>query len=166
MIKIQLSTIINMKFAKLKAFLSGKKIETPIAEKGDGTVMLTAEQATATETLASELETAQENLTAANQKTTTMQSTIDTHVAAGKTIRTELGIAETATTEEVVTAIQGLKTEIETLGKQPGSLGKTVKKKEDEVETETTESADQFRTSYDAEADAELAAMGITTRKK
>lgn len=160
-------------FEKLKAFFTKKNISNLFTGKEDGTITLSKEQAEAVESLASDLDqanaslaTAQENLNKATETNTTRQSTIDAHVAADKKVRTELGIAVSATTDEVVTAIQGLKTQIETLGKQPGSLGKNVEKKEDKVENGSPESADKFRTKYDDEADAELAAMGITAKKK
>lgn len=162
-----------MKFAKLKAFLTGKKVVDTIAEKGDGTVTLSAQQAEAVEALSGELETAQSALATANTdletartNATTLQSSIDAHVAQAKAVRTALDLPESATNEEVVTAISGLKTEIATLGKQPGSMGANAGKKEgDVVETGDPNSSDKFRTSFDDEADAQLKAMGIEPKK-
>lgn len=155
-----------MKYGKIKAFFGFKKVADTVAEKVDGTVMFNAEQAAAIETMAGDLETANANLQTANENASALQGTIDTHVSNGKAVRTELSLPETATNEEVVTAIQGLKTEIVTLGKQPGSLGTTVQKEAaDKVETEVVENK-AFRTSFDDEADAELAQMGITSKSK
>lgn len=130
-----------MKFAKLLAFFGLKNVATSVAEKGDGTLVLTAEQAAAAESLAGELETA-------NEKAGQLQTTIDNHVENGKTIRTELGITESATTEEVITAIKDMKTKIETFGKQPGTMGTAIvtdpeQKPLAKVETDTVTSFDK-----------------------
>lgn len=162
-----------MKFSKLKAFLTGKKVVDTIAEKGDGTVTLSAQQAEAVEALSGELETAQSALASANTdletartNSTTLQTSIDAHVAQGKAVRTALELPESATNEEVVTAISGLKTKIVALGNQPGSMGADPGKKgSDKVETGDPNSADKFRTSYDDEADAQLKEMGIEPKK-
>lgn len=147
-----------MKFAKLKAFLTGKKVVDTVAEKGDGTVTFSAAQAEAVESLASELETTQSALATANTdletartNVSTMQTSIDAHVANANAVRTALELPESATNEEVVTAISGLKTEIATLGKQPGSLGKSISKAKDKGEEGE---AGETLTSFDEEARA------------
>lgn len=150
---------------KLKAFFEGKKIASTIGVKGDGTVMLTADQAAAAESLAGELETANaalegvrtelatanENMNAAQSEIAQLRTNIDALNNTINEINTELGVEENGSAIEAIRA----------LGKQPGSMGAGITKKKDEIGEDKNS---KFRTSFDEEADAMMAELGIGSK--
>ncbi len=154
-----------MKFAKLLAFFGLKNVATSVAEKGDGTLVLTAEQAAAAESLAGELETANaaldgvrtelatanENMNAAQSEIAELRTNIDALNNTINEINTELGVEENGSAIEAIRA----------LGKQPGSMGAGITKKKDEIGEDKNS---KFRTSFDEEADAVMAELGIGSK--
>lgn len=144
-----------MKFAKLLAFFGVKQVATTIAEKGDGTVTLNADQAAAAETLAGELETAttalanaQEELATANTNLSNMTTNRDELQNSLNAANNSLADIRTALNIEADASIVDA---IKTLGKQPGSLGATVTKDKDK---NGDTAAAETMTSFDTEAQA------------
>lgn len=142
-----------MKFAKLLAFFGVKQVATTIAEKGDGTVTLNADQAAAAETLAAELETATASLATVQEQLTTANTNLETMTSNRDTLQTQVDAANASLSdirkELNIEADASIVDAIKAIGKQPGSLGATVTKGKDEHDGGA---ADETLTSYDVEA--------------